>query len=409
MEQTETKSQLTQTVNTATEIGKETLKQTQTFLTKVLDTADTIDRKFYGKRMKIFVVGSFLVLIGAPILDWFFELIIKSYPKDTLTFLSTLTFSAFLAVLFVSWISAWRDDNGNWTFKCFISRIKTYYGTLVDSFHSTRATSQEDNIYKWSLIFIVGSICWKSLQNVSVFIRKPIESIFSTKLIKFRDFEHFTNIYFWVGSAIGAIGLIYLYRKNPLILKRLQEEIKSFFFSKKSSATYNTPIKISATSEFVINAKNEQQFLILSKNNDNPVFKNFLKALQEWQPHNYYYEYDFQNALYRHLRKSLPDVSVDLEYPIKESATGIKGRADIMINESILVEMKGPASINAAAIQKAQGQFTNYTRIWKDKGPSVLLLCGYDYEHAKTHFAPTMSELEKLQRPALTIVARSKK
>jgi hypothetical protein len=102
----------------------------------------------------------------------------------------------------------------------------------------------------------------------------------------------------------------------------------------------------------------------------------------------------------------LPDATVELEYPIGDSSIGNKGRADIVINHTILIEMKNDSS--ASAIQRAKGQIYQYSEIWNHKGPVVLILCDYDYEHARLSFTPTMNDLVKLNRPVMTIVAKAK-
>jgi hypothetical protein len=49
-----------------------------------------------------------------------------------------------------------------------------------------------------------------------------------------------------------------------------------------------------------------------------------------------------------------------------------------------------------------------YSEAWKNKGPVILLLCDYNYEHAKTAFSSAMQDLLKLERPVLTIVVKTK-
>ena len=83
MEQTETK--------TTKDYINETLSQTNTAITKLFDTVDTVDRKFYGRRMKLFFWGCILVLIVAPILD---ELL--GVQQDRITYFSTLLFLIFV-------------------------------------------------------------------------------------------------------------------------------------------------------------------------------------------------------------------------------------------------------------------------------------------------------------------------
>jgi len=62
---------------------------------------------------------------------------------------------------------------------------------------------------------------------------------------------------------------------------------------------------------------------------------------------------------------------------------------------------------SAGAIQRAKGQILQYSDIWRNRGPVILLLCNYDYSHAKLSYTSTMVDLNKLERPVLTIVAEN--
>lgn len=399
------KNKSAETAETAKKVFTSTLTQTKTFITKVFDLADSIDRKLYGKRMMLFFWFSIIVLIIAPLADEIF-----SISNDKMTYFSTLFFFLFMLILIISFIGSWRDDSGNWSWKRAKSRLATYYATLKDTYDTTRTTSLDENLYKLGQILFFAGFGWKALQNLSVFIRKPIETILHSKLESLRQFEKVTNHSYWALIVLGLGILFFLYKKNPKILQRITIELKQLFgFKPNSDQKYSTKIATieSPTSELVINAKTH---LLKSSSvtiNSN-VFSDFAIAIQNWTPANAYYEYEFQDKLYRHLRKHLPEASIELEYPIGSSVLGNKGRADIVINDTILIEMKGPASVNAGAIQRTKGQILQYSETWKGKGPVILLLCDYNYDHAKLAFESTMSDLAKLNRPVLTIVAKPK-
>lgn len=393
------------TENKTKDYINQTLTQTKTAMTKLFDTVDNIDRKLYGRRMKFFIWGCLLVLILAPLLD---ELL--SVRGDKLTFYSTLVFFIFLVVLVLAFVGSWRDDTGNWSLPRAKSRLQTYYETLKDTVETTRTTSQDENLFTLGQILFFGGIAWKALQNISVFIRKPIEGLFSARFTSLRKFEIFTNHYYWVPIIIGLGVIFYLYKKNPQILERIKNELRQLFgWGSDEQTKYSNEIvkvEIKPTNELVINAKTEQQINSIKLASNSTLFNDFATALQNWNPRGAYYEYEYQDRLYRHLRKNLPDATVELEYPIGDSSLGNKGRADIVINDTILIEMKRDSS--AGAVQRAKGQIHQYSEIWNNKGPVVLLLCDYDYEHARLSFTPTMTDLVKLNRPVMTIVAKAK-
>lgn len=393
------------TENKTKDYINQTLTQTRTALTKLFDTVDNIDRKLYGRRMKFFIWGCLLVLILAPLFD---ELLGVRY--DRLTFYSTLLFFIFLVVLVLAFVGSWRDDTGNWSLPRAKSRLQTYYETLKDTVETTRTTSQDENLFTLGQFLFFGGIAWKALQNISVFIRKPIEGLFSTRFSSLRKFEVFTNHYYWIPIIIGLGVIFYLYKKNPQILERIKNELRQLFgWGSDEQTKYSNEIvrvEIKPTNELVINAKTEQQINSIKSASNSTLFNDFATALQNWNPRGAYYEYEYQDRLYRHLRKNMPDATVELEYPIGDSSLGNKGRADIVVNDTILIEMKRDSS--AGAVQRAKGQIHQYSEIWNNRGPVVLLLCDYDYEHARLSFNPTMVDLAKLNRPVMTIVAKAK-
>lgn len=396
MERTETK--------TTKDFISHSLTQTKTALTKLFDTVDSIDRKFYGKRMKFFIWGCISVLIAAPIFD---ELL--GVKQDRITYFSTLVFLIFILIIVLSFVGAWRDDSGNWTLQRAKFRLQTYYETTKDQLQTTRINSKDENLYKLGRYLFFGGIAWKAFQNLSVFVRKPIESLFRTRLITFRNFERFTNHYYWIVLLLGIVIIVFLCNKNPHIVDRIKNELRQLFGNEIIGTKYTSQIvRIlhDTNSELVISSKKEEHVsaAILSSNSN--LFKDFITALHNWTPKGAYYEYEYKDRLYRYLRKHLPSANIELEYPIGRNNLGSRGRADIVVNETILIEMKRDSS--AGAIQRAKGQVLQYSEIWKDKGPVILLLCDYDYEQARLAFTSTMCDLVKLERPALTIVAKPK-
>jgi hypothetical protein len=371
-------------------------------ISKFWDTIDNIDRALYGRKMKNFLIGSLLVLAAAPILDWFLEV-----PHDRLTFYSTLFFLIYTLILILAWLSAWRDENGNWTLsyalKCGQARIITSYKIFKNTAATTKTTSINEILYNVGSYAIVIAVAWKSLQNLSVFIRKPIESLTHTRRMGLRNFElttkHWTTAIFIIGLAI----LCYLYYSNPKILERIKKDLKQLFGRKTfSGGAYSDTIIIQQEHGLVINSRNESEMSMVTKNKSN-LFSDFASAINSWNPKNCRLEYEYQNDLLIHLSTVLPKANIKTEYPIGYKELGNKGRADIIIDDTILIEMKRDSS--ASAVQRAKGQILQYSEIWKNRGPVILLLCNHEHKHAKLSYNSTMLDLHQLNRPALTIVA----
>jgi hypothetical protein len=377
--------------------------ETKTILTKFFDIVDQFDRNLYGKRMQYFMWGTISVLIISPFLDWILEV-----PHDRLTYLTTFIFLIFIITMILAWLGSWRDDEGNWTWKRAKSRLQTYYEMMKDASVETKTNSLDETLYIVGRTLFFSSLVWKAFQNLSVFVRKPLESLTGSYFSDMREFEKMTNKFYWIMLLAGVAIIYYLYRKNEQILSRVKNEIRQLFGGKSAVGEkyFNeiARIDVRSTTELVINSRYDEHVKLITTQNKSSLFNDFVNALQNWNPRNCYYEYEFQEKLIRYLRKVMPDATIETERPIGLVTDGNRGRADIVINDTILIEMKRDTS--AGAVQRAKGQMMQYSDIWKDKGPVILLLCDYEYEHAKVSFASTMSDLIRLERSALTIVAK---
>lgn len=361
----------------------------KSFMTKLLDATDSIDRKLYGHRLSIFIITSITVVLIAPIIDWLIN-------SDKITFWLTFLFFIFLLILFLAWIGSWRDDNGAWTWKRAKFRLKIYFQTLAELRHKVTKKSKIDHLYSFGLFLFFSGFCLKALQNVSTLIRKPIASITPFKLKLLKSFESWTNLSY-IFIVIGLIILIYIYNKYPGVIN-----LKKIF--RKSSKSMND-LKIQHiidNNETVLHSANDKHIMKVTNNCNVELFNQFLKAIQEWKPQQCYYEYEYQDLLYQHLSLNIPDSTVEWERPIGSKIDGTNGRADLVLNNCILIEMK--KSIYAGEIQRAKGQVAQYSNVWKENGPVILVLCNVDYNQARTVFSPFFEEQLKLKKNVLAIV-----
>lgn len=363
---------------------------------KFWDTIDNIDRYLYGRKMKNFLIGSIAVLVIAPILDWILEV-----PYDRLTWLATFSLMLYVLLIILTWINAWRDDNGKWTFQRAKSRLITYYQTFRDTIATAQKNSRHENLYRLGFGAFFAGLGWKSLQNLSVFVRKPIQKITGHTMIKFIHFEKITRNWYWVPILLSFIIMYYLWRTDRKIMKRVKDDLLSLFGNSRYRRSAQA-IKIT-NDELVIDATREDQVGLIVSNSKSTLFNDFVNALKVWQPGNCVNEYEYQDKLYRHLKHHLPASEIATEYPIGDKANGNKGRADLVIDDTILIEMKRDTS--AGAVQRAQGQIGQYSGIWSGRGPVILLLCSYQYDYAKLKFSSTMMDMQRLERPVLTVVA----
>ncbi len=365
---------------------------------KFWDAIDNVDRYLYGRKMKNFLIGAVCVLIVAPILDWYLEV-----PYDRLTWHATLFFMFYGAIIILAWVSGWRDDTGRWTGKRAISRLKTYYYTFRDTAKTTRTTSRDEILYNlgWWLFF--GALGWKSLQILSIFIRKPIQSFTGHTMIRYIRFENFTYKWFWLPLITGVVIMVILYRSNPNILKRIKNDIIHLFGRRRGHGSRDVIRLNTSSDKLVLNTKKHEHVSHAMAESSSKLFNDFISALHNWHPEKCKYEYEYQDLLYRHLKNAMPHSEVELEFPIGDNEHGNKGRADIVIDETIMIEMKR-GDRSTSSTDRAVGQITRYSEIWSNRGPVVLLLCGHEYDYAHAAFTKPMNNLVKLDRSVLTLV-----
>jgi hypothetical protein len=362
----------------------------QNLITQFFNKLDPIDAALYGIKAKLVVFFSFLVLVFAPLLDEIFQT-----SRDWLTYYSTLLFVLFLSLAFLCWISSWREDDGSWTWNAVKARLRTYYEISKIIVKRTKTDSGDEQLYRLARLLIMAGVVWKALQNVSVFVRHPIESLLSgTRFSMLRNFERFTNHWFWIPLVIGFGIMLYLWYNNRQITKRLTQEFRQFWSVKNN----RKPEKQSSFSSLIVNAKDSNQIQPIIASNQSNLVKEFLTVLQSWQPMTFSKESDYQNALHLYLAAVLPNAVVRREYPIKSD--GKVSRPDIVIDDTLLIEMKR----RATGIDRAVGQIDKYTRAWNNRGAVILLLCDCTLEDANKHYAAVMQNLTKQNYSVLTIV-----
>jgi hypothetical protein len=97
------------------------------------------------------------------------------------------------------------------------------------------------------------------------------------------------------------------------------------------------------------------------------------KLLSEWKPRSFdLSEKQHEDDLYRWLRQKLPDVPIVVQYGIA------KGKADIVIQDWYVIELKLGFDADVGEFDRCLGQLERYRQKWvaKDRGPVYLLTVG---------------------------------
>lgn len=385
---------------TAKDVGLKGLQATGRFWNKFLDHADSVDRFFFlhGGKLNWFVGLSFIIVVGSPVLDWMFNM-----RNDRLTAWTTIFLLLFILVMFFAWLGSLRDDEGNWSFKRVLSRIWTHIQIGYDFVRDSTSKPKEEMLYRLSITFIVGSFCWKALQNVSVVVRKLYENAFHARWHALRSFEKTTNQWTgWVFLA-GLTLLIYLCVKNKKLLESLLQDFLPFLSPKKKVISERAAIQL-ANTDLVFNAKDKSHIEAMLNQNDSKLYVEFIRAVQKWNPEGCISEDDFQNNFHRHLKRTIsnPDIQREFRIIVDPNNARKDKKADIVINDTILIEMK--KDNHSASSRYVADQVWSYSSLWGTKGPVILLVCKGDYEETKSSLNPKLIDLAKADKRIIAFV-----
>jgi hypothetical protein len=370
---------------------------------KLYNWIDRIDRKLYGRRWKLLIWMCLTILIGAPFVDSF---LLKDR-AGWLTCFSMLILFLFIVIVTTAFANSWRDDNGNWSRTRAFSRVKTYLYMLQDSLSKVRNGAKNHVFLQCGMYLFWFGIIIRTLHNLSISVRKPIEKFAGVRLSVLRHFEKKSEYWGLCLLFLGVTVVFILYKNDKTIAAKIKSELRRLFtWGRAGFDDGVVRLSLDSSNDLVIHSKKEEHIHTMMRVSRSKLFSDFLIAMNTWRPMNLQYEYKYQDDLLRHLSNSMPDANINTEFPIGNVVEDNKGRADVVVNKTLLIELKRDAT--KSAIQRAQGQLLQYTSIWKDNGPVILLLCDYEFNHAKMVYTPTMSDLLKLKRPALAILAKEK-
>jgi len=156
----------------------------------------------------------------------------------------------------------------------------------------------------------------------------------------------------------------------------------------------------------VIDCADASEVRALAKKAEHPLLRELLDALASWRPARMSYEDEYQASLHRFLRRRMPETKPVRERPVGTRAEGTAGRADIVLSDTVMIEMKRGLSTSTA--QRALGQIYMYLRAWK-QGPIFLVLCEADSAMAKRFLGREIADLRSKATVTLVIAARAGK
>lgn len=156
----------------------------------------------------------------------------------------------------------------------------------------------------------------------------------------------------------------------------------------------------------LIDCSDREATLRLAGDLGHPLLRETLLALADWKPKLHRYEDDYQRSLFRYMRRQLPAASPERERPLVDPRTHKAGRADLVVGNTVLIEMK--LDLSAASVHRAVTQVEQYVRSW-EQGPVLLLVCAADVETVRRRLGFELEQLHQRAPVSLVVAAGTRR
>lgn len=355
---------------------------------KFLALADDFDASLYGKRAIAATMGAFVTVL-MTVIDAHY------YPHAPfLTTISTGLFSFFLFLLVVARIGSFRDDEGNWSFDIVADRMRGAGKSFGEGFSAFWEMKGGQRIATIGKTLFGISLIGLALRNLVVLFVIIAEELFEASIGTAKSLDE-SMMNAGIYAILAGLGLwLWGWHSNRSSGKALQLVPDEAGRERLVSAAKEMPL--------IIDCADKAKASELAARTKDPVLREVLKALVSWQPRGAESEADYQASLHRKLRRELPGANPERERPIGARATGNRGRADLVVSDSVLIEMK--KGLTTSSAQRALGQIQMYLSAW-NRGPVMLVVCEVDPAMAQQFLVKEIENLRKRQQPVMMVFA----
>lgn len=360
---------------------------------RLLDWSDRLDASLYGYRAKVVGFGALLTVVASVIDD-------QAWPRTPwLTAVSTYVFLVFLTMLFAARLGALRDDDGNWSFALVFRRAGEVRVALGESVGALGATSGATLVKSSARASSFLALLALAFRNVAVLLNLTVEEFLDDRVALIADAESYLLyggvILVGFGAFLHVIAWWLLRRAGGARLRHPDHQDRE----RIQAALQSLPP--------VIDCGDAAQARELARRAGHPILEQLLESLAGWKPQRFDYEDQYQGSLYRLLRRKMPSTNPQREYPMRDSTEGrkgLKGRADLVVSDAVLIEMKRRLTTSTA--QRALGQLHMYLKLWS-KGPVILVLCDAEDTAAVRFLSAEVAALRSRAPVLLVLAARS--
>jgi hypothetical protein len=355
---------------------------------KFLKIADDIDAALYGKRALAVAIGAFFT-VAATVFD------ANYYPRAPfMTTIMTAIFSFFLFLLMVARIGSLRDDEGRWSFDIVADRMRSAGKSFGESFSAFGDLRGSQKIVALGKSLVGISLVGLALRNLVVLFVILVEELLDARMGTAQSLDKTmmsVGIYaLLAGIALWVLGWWSIRSSVEALALVPNEAARDHLIA----ATKALPI--------MIDCADKANALALAERSGDPVLAAVIKVLVSWQARGAESEADYQASLHRKLRRDLPGANPERERPIGDRATRNRGRADLVVSDSLLIEMK--KGLTTTSAQRAIGQIQMYLSAW-NRGPVMLLVCEVEPAMVQPFLLKEIENMRRRQEPVVMVFA----
>ncbi|MEZ4228775.1 MAG: hypothetical protein R3B89_06405 [Polyangiaceae bacterium] len=345
-----------------------------------------LDGALAGKRDWVLMSVACVYLIVAPVAEWVLAQI-TDYDTSLLSVGSGCSFALLMWVFALGRIDAWRDDDG---FKLGLVwvQLKLLFRNLWEgTLTFVRGGAVGDRRCTLGALMIGGGFI--ALAGI-----KLSAALVEAAGYELEFAEHGQALFFFV-----ALSGFICFRSGYSAWKNESADQGPEQASLAGSEVGQLPV--------LIDCQSAPGDATLVDTCPHAQVRRLVAALRCWKPRRFDYEAEYQNTLAWHLRRSLK-VRVESEAHIKREADARggaeRGRIDLKI-ENLLIEVK--RNLKGTEADRAVGQMEKYLRIWGNRGPIMLVLCGTKAEVARAKIVPAFENMRRRGYPVVAVLARA--
>jgi hypothetical protein len=223
-----------------------------------------------------------------------------------------------------------------------------------------------------------------ALRNVLVITQVILGEIFSTRSAELTSL----NRGVWITGGAGLVLGLILWLIGKRLAQHADGAQQLVIQDGERAALSQTARALPAG---ILDCRDPAVLANVARTHSHPLFTELLRTLGTWNPRSHTSEAKYTSSLVRKLRERMPSASMELERPMRHE--GQRFRADLVIGDAVLVEMK--RGLSQAAAQRALGQVQMYSLAWARKGPIILLICGTPRPVVEQHFGPHLQALRQ--------------